>query len=169
MVNVGWVNRWGSLPYSILRVKGDLEIWLSALLIASFPEIFGRWIFISALMIDILIIRERLTRRSPWFAFVTTILFIVNRGVRIKGSSLSPFMAQLSFWMINFQLQGPGIFPMRKVARISGLNPASVGGMHINLTIPSSFKIDKEVFALGPYRFCIVWTWTYHSCTSDSL
>ena len=38
MVNVGWVNRQGSLPPSILRMKGDLEIWLSALLIASFPR-----------------------------------------------------------------------------------------------------------------------------------
>ena len=38
MVNVGWVNRRGSLPPSILLVKGDLEIWLSALLIASFPK-----------------------------------------------------------------------------------------------------------------------------------
>ena len=39
MVNVGWVIRRGSLPSSILRVKGDLEIWLSALLIASFPRL----------------------------------------------------------------------------------------------------------------------------------
>ena len=38
MVNVGWVNRWGSLLPSILHVNGDLEIWLSALLIASFPR-----------------------------------------------------------------------------------------------------------------------------------
>ena len=38
MVNVGWVNRRGSLPSSILRVKGDLEIWLSARLIASLPR-----------------------------------------------------------------------------------------------------------------------------------
>ena len=37
MVNVGWVNCQGSLPPSILHVKGDLEIWLSTLLIASFP------------------------------------------------------------------------------------------------------------------------------------
>ena len=37
MVNVGWLNHQGSFPPSILRMKGDLEIWLSALLIASFP------------------------------------------------------------------------------------------------------------------------------------
>ena len=38
IVNVGWVNYRRSLPPSILCVKGDLEIWLSALLIASFPR-----------------------------------------------------------------------------------------------------------------------------------
>ena len=38
MVNVGWENCWGSLPSSIQRVKGDLEIWLSALLTTSFPK-----------------------------------------------------------------------------------------------------------------------------------
>ena len=37
MVNVDWVNCRGSIPSSILRVKGDLEIWLSVLLISSFP------------------------------------------------------------------------------------------------------------------------------------
>ena len=40
MVNIGWVNRRGCLIPSILRVKGYLEIWLSALLIASFPKPF---------------------------------------------------------------------------------------------------------------------------------
>ena len=38
MVNVGWVNRRGSFPPSILRVKGDLKIWFNALLIVSFPR-----------------------------------------------------------------------------------------------------------------------------------
>ena len=38
MVNVGWWNRWGSIAPSILRVKGDLEIWFNALLTASFPK-----------------------------------------------------------------------------------------------------------------------------------
>ena len=40
MVNVGWVNRRGSLPPSILHVKGDLEIWLNVGLIASFPSLW---------------------------------------------------------------------------------------------------------------------------------
>ena len=38
VVNVAWVNHRGSFLPSILRVKGDLEIWLSALFIASFPK-----------------------------------------------------------------------------------------------------------------------------------
>ena len=60
-VNVGWVNRWGSILSSILCMKGDLEIWLSALLIAA----FRRRISISTLVMVVFIIRERLTRRSP--------------------------------------------------------------------------------------------------------
>ena len=38
MVNVGWVNCWGNFPLSILRVKGDLEIWFKALPIVSLPR-----------------------------------------------------------------------------------------------------------------------------------
>ena len=38
MVNVGWVNRRGSLPSSILHMKGDLKICLSVLRITSFPR-----------------------------------------------------------------------------------------------------------------------------------
>ena len=38
MVNIGWWNRRGSVAPSILRAKGDLEIWFNALLIASFPK-----------------------------------------------------------------------------------------------------------------------------------
>lgn len=41
MVNVGYVKRWGSLALSILHVKVDFEIWLKALLIASFPMFLG--------------------------------------------------------------------------------------------------------------------------------
>ena len=89
---------------------------------------------------------------------VTTILCIVNRGVKIEGSSLSLFTMQLSLQMINFQLQGPSILLVRKVAPISRLAPASVGGMHTNLPVTSSLKIDKMVLTLGPHRLCQVWT-----------
>ena len=121
-------------------------------------QAFGRWILVSALMVVVLNIRERLTGRSSWSVSITTILFIVRREVRIGGSSLSPFVAQLSLQMINLQLQGSGIFLMRKVAPISGLASASMGGIHINLLVPSSLKVDKMVFTLGPHRFYLVWT-----------
>ena len=46
MVNIGWVNCQGSFPPSILRVKGNLEIWFNALLIASFLKpLRGRVLF----------------------------------------------------------------------------------------------------------------------------
>ena len=86
------------------------------------------------------------------------ILFIVNRRARNGQSSLSPFVAQFSLQMINFQLQSLGIFPMGNVAHISGLPLVGVGGMHTNITVPSSLKIDKVIFTLGPYRFCMVLT-----------
>ena len=38
MVNVDWTNYRGNLPPLILRMKGDLEIWLSTLLITSFSK-----------------------------------------------------------------------------------------------------------------------------------
>ena len=154
-----------SLDSAYKRWSGNLVECLTYCIIS---QAFKGWISVSALMIDILIIREGLTKRSPWSAFVTTILCIVNRGVRIEGSSLSLFTMQLSLQMINFQLQGPSILLVRKVAPILRLAPASVGGMHTNLPVPSSLKIDKMVLTLGPHRLCQVWTWTYHSWMLDS-
>ena len=47
MVNVGGWNRRGSLALSILRVKGDLEIWFNALLIALLPKpLWGRLLYL---------------------------------------------------------------------------------------------------------------------------
>ena len=93
----------------------------------------------------------------------------VKREVIVGGSSPLPFVAQLSPQMINLQLQSSGILLMRKVAPISRLAPASMGGMHTNHLVPSSLKVDKMIFTLGLHKFCLVWTWTYHSCTSNSL
>ena len=132
-------------------------------------QALGRWIPVSALMVVVFNIRERLIRRSFWSASITSILFIMGREVWIWGSSLSLFVAQLSLQMINLQLQSSSILFMRKVAPISGLAPASMGGMHTNLPVPSSLKVDKLVFTLGSHRFCLVWTWTYYSWTSNSL
>ena len=55
--------------------------------------------------------------------------------------------------MINLQLHGFGILLMRKVAPTSRLAPASMGGMHTNLPVPSSLKINKMILTLGPHRF----------------
>jgi len=55
--------------------------------------------------------------------------------------------------MINLQLHGSGILLMRKVALASKLAPTSTGGMHSNLPIPYSLKINKMILTLGPYRF----------------
>ena len=128
-----------------------------------------RWIYASTFMMVVPIIRERFTRRGPWSMPIATILFIVGREIRFRRSSLSPFMAQLSLQEINLQLQGSSILFMRKVAPISGLTIASMGGMHTKLPILSLFKVDKMVFTLRPHRFCLVWTWTHHSWPLDSL
>ena len=104
-------------------------------------------------MMEVLIIREGLTRRYPRPRFITNILFIVRREVRVGGSSPSPFVAQLSFQMINLQLHGSGILLIRKVAPAPRLAPTSIGGMHTNLPFPSSLNVDKMIFMLGPHRF----------------
>ena len=125
-------------------------------------QAFRRWVPISALMVVVLIIRERLTRRSPWFGSITTIFLIVKRKVRIGGSSPSPFVPQLSLQMINLQLHGFGILLMRKVAPASRLAPASMGGMHTYFSVPSMLKINKMILTLGPHRFLQIRIWTYH-------
>jgi len=71
--------------------------------------------------------------------------------------------------MINLLLLGFGIFLMREVATTPRMAPTSMGSMHTPLPVPSSLKVDKMIFMLGPYRFCLVWTWTYHSWMSNSL
>ena len=121
-------------------------------------QAFGRWVPVSALMVVVLIIRERLTRRSSWSRSITTILIIVKREVRIGGSSPSPLVAQLPLQMINFQLHGFGILLIRKVTPTSRLAPASIGGMHTNLQVPSAFKINKMILTLRPNRFLQIWT-----------
>ena len=56
-------------------------------------QAFGRWVPVFVLMVVVLIIWERLTMRSSWFAPIATILFIVKREVRTGRSLLSPFVA----------------------------------------------------------------------------
>ena len=80
-------------------------------------------------------------------------LLIARREIKIGGSTPSPFMVQLPFQMINLQLHGSGILLMRKVASTLRLAPTSIGGMHTNLTVPSSLKINKMILMLGPHKF----------------
>ena len=130
---------------------------------------FGEWIFVFALKVVVFDIRERLIKRSSWSTSIATILFIVKRRVRTGGSSFSPFAAQLSLQMVNLQLQGSSILLMREMALTSGLTPTSLGSMHTPLPVSSSLEVDKMIFTLGPHRFCLVWTWTYHGFMLDSL
>ena len=93
MVNVGLVNLWGSLPFlnsACERWSGNLFKRFTHRII---PQAFGRWAFVSVLMVVVLIIRERLTGRSPWSLPITTILFIVRREIENGGSLPSPFAA----------------------------------------------------------------------------
>ena len=99
-----------------------------------------RWIPASTLMMVVFIMQERLTRRSPCPGSITTILLIFRREVRIGRSSPSPLMKQLPLQMINLQLHGFSILLMRKVTPTWRLAPTSMGGMHISLSVPSSFK-----------------------------
>ena len=157
----------GELPRKSPPLNSVRERWSINLVERSTHRVisyaFGRWIPVSALMVVVLNIWERQTRRSSWSASIITILFIVRREFQIGESSFSPFVAQLFLQMINLQLQGSGILLMRKVAPIFGLALASMGGMHTNLSVPSSLKVDKMVFTLGSHRLYMVWTWTYHN------
>ena len=45
---------------------------------------------------------------------------------------------------------------MRKVAPLSRLASVSMGGMHTNLPVPSTVKVDKMVIMMGPYGFYLV-------------
>ena len=115
-------------------------------------QAFGRWVPVYVLMMVVLIIQEKLTRRSPWSRSITTLLLIVRREVRIWGSSPSPFVVQLPLQIINLQLHGFGILLMRKVAPALRLAPTSMGGMHTKLSVLSTLKINKMILTLGPYR-----------------
>ena len=105
-------------------------------------QAFGRWVPVYVLMMVVLIIQEKLTRRSPWSRSITTLLLIVRREVRIWGSSPSPFVAQLPLQIINLQLHGFGILLMRKVAPALRLAPTSMGGMHTKITTALKIPID---------------------------
>ena len=126
-------------------------------------------IFVSAPMIIILIIWERLTRRSPWPVSIAAILFTIGREVRIGWSSFSLLMAQASFQVINFLLYGFGIFFMGEMATTPRMALTSMGSMYTPLLVSHLLKFTKVILTLRPHGFCLVWTQTYHRWTSNSL
>ena len=83
------------------------------------PQAFRRWASVSMLKMVVLIVRERLTKRSLWCWPITTVLLIVKREIRNKGSSPSPFVAQLPFlndqspvtWLWYFSPERGGYHP----------------------------------------------------------
>ena len=165
-----WLSK---LPRKSPFLNSTREMWLGNLVErlahCIISQAFGRWALVSAFTVVVLIIRERLTRGSLWLGSITTILFIARKIVRIGGSLPSLFMAQLPLQMINLQLHGFSILLMRKVAPALRLTPASIGGMHTNLSVPFSLKINKMILTLGLHRFLSIWTWTYHSWTLNAL
>ena len=132
-------------------------------------QAYRRWIFVSALMMIVLIIWERLTRGSPRSTPITAIILTIRREVRVGWSSLSQFMVQASIKVINLLLHVFGVLFMRDVAFTPWLTFTSVGSMHTSLLVPFLFKIAEVILILRPHRLCLVWTWTYYRPVLDSL
>ena len=114
-------------------------------------QAFARWAPTSTFTVVILITREGFTKRSSRPGSVSTILLIARREIRIRGSSSLSFVVQLLFQMINHSLHGSSTLLMRKVAPASRLAPTSISGMHTNLPVPFSLKINKMILMLRPH------------------
>ena len=130
---------------------------------------FGRWVSIFVHMAVFLIIRERLIGRSPWSPPITTILFFSRRKSEREGVRLlRSWRSSLFKWSISccmalvFSSWERWLSPSRMAY-------TSMGSMHTPLLVLSSLKIDKVIFTLGPPGFYLMWTWTHHGWTSDSL
>ena len=113
---------------------------------------WGR-IFVSVFMMIVLIIWERLTRRSPWSVPIVAILFAIRREVRIGWSSFSLLMAQASFQVINFLLHGFGIFLMGEMTTTPRMVPTSMGSMHTPILVSHLLKITEVISTLRPHGF----------------
>ena len=117
-----------------------------------------RRLSIPVLMMIILIIQERLTGWSSWLASITVILFAPRREIRIGWSSLSSFMAQASFQMIDLLMHVSSILLLRNMAFTTRLASTSMGSMYTSLPVPLLFKITEVVLTLRRHRLCLVWT-----------
>ena len=120
-------------------------------------------------MMIILIIWERLARRSPWPASIAAIIFTIGREVKIGWNSFSSLIAQASLQVINFLLHGFGIFLLGEMATTLRMALASMGSMYTPLPVSPLLKFTKVILTLRPHGFCLVWTQTYHRWMSNSL
>ena len=68
------------------------------------------------------------------------------------------FAAQPLSQTVNLQLHASSILFMRDATPISRQAPTSMGGMHINLLVPSPFKVEKLVLTLGTNRLPLIQT-----------
>ena len=115
-------------------------------------------IFVFTLMMIVLVIRERLARRSPWSTPIAAIPFTIRREVRIGWNSLSPFMAQASLQVINFLLHSFGIFLLGEMVTTPRMALTSMGSMYASLPISPLLKFTEVILTLRPHRFYLVWT-----------
>ena len=58
-------------------------------------------------------------------------------------------------WLISHYMAL--VFLVREVATASRMASTSVGSPHTPLPVPSSLKIEKMIYTLGPLRLCLVW------------
>ena len=58
--------------------------------------------------------------------------------------------------MVNFQLQDPGVLHVGDVTPSSRLAFASMRGVHTNLMVPSSLKVEELALMFGTNRLISV-------------
>ena len=78
-----------------------------------------------------------------------------KKGQDLKESSLS-LAAQPSSQVVNLQLHASSILFVREVTPTSRLTPTSMHGMHTNLPIPFSLKIEELILTLGTNRLLTI-------------
>ena len=57
---------------------------------------------------------------------------------------------------VNLQLHASGVLLMRDVTPASRLDPASMCGVHTNVAVPLSLKVEELILTLGTNRLLLV-------------
>ena len=87
------------LNFACERWSGDLVECFTHSIISQASR---RWISVFMLIMVVFIIRERLSRRSPWSMPITTILFTIRREVKSGGALFRRSWRKLLFkWSIS--------------------------------------------------------------------